>query len=60
MDEAKKPVRNYETLKSDLTHIVYSIANGFKDLEESMNVLDPVQNHLLFLRNPSRILNSLS
>ena len=41
-----------------VTHIVHGIANSFKDLEESMNVLDPVQNHLLLLRNPTCFLDS--
>ena len=46
--------------KTTSTHIVHSTANLFKDLEESVNVFDPVQNHFLFLGNPSRILNPLS
>lgn len=54
------PLENTSPKASGLTHILHSTANIFKDLEEAVNVFDPVQNHLLFLRNSSRILDSFS
>ena len=54
----KLPSENTIPLKTGSTHVVHSTASLFKNLEESVNVFDPVQNHLLFLRNPSRIFDS--
>ena len=49
---------NFRTVSR--THFLYSFGGFFKYLEESMNMLDLVQNHFLFFRDPPSLLDSVS